>query len=294
MRCFLLIPGLMLALACGASQAITVPDDRGRELTLERPATRIVSLAPNLTELLFEAGAGEKLIGAVAYSDFPDAAQRIPRIGEASRLNIEEILDLKPNLVVAWKTGNNREDYEKLERLGLKVYVLEPDRIARIPNIIEDLGRLTGTETVADAAADTFRVKYADLQRRYAGRTPVRVFYQIWERPLMTINGAHFISDALRQCGGENIFASLPLLAPTVDIEAVIASDPQAILINASAGDPDNWRRWPTVTAARLGNLFTIHDDLISRPTSRLLDGMEQLCDILNTARIRLGADARQ
>lgn len=294
MRCFLLIPGLMLALACGASQAITVPDDRGRELTLERPATRIVSLAPNLTELLFEAGAGEKLIGAVAYSDFPDAAQRIPRIGEASRLNIEEILDLKPDLVVAWKTGNNREDYEKLERLGLKVYVLEPDRIARIPNIIEDLGRLTGTETVADAAADTFRVKYADLQRRYAGRTPVRVFYQIWERPLMTINGAHFISDALRQCGGENIFASLPLLAPTVDIEAVIASDPQAILINASAGDPDNWRRWPTVTAARLGNLFTIHDDLISRPTSRLLDGMEQLCDILNTARIRLGADARQ
>lgn len=294
MRRSLLIPGLMLALACGAAQAVTVPDDRGRELTLERPATRIVSLAPNLTELLFEAGAGERLIGAVAYSDFPDAAQRIPRIGEASRLNIEEILELKPDLVVAWKTGNNREDYEKLERLGLKVYVLEPDRIARIPNIIEDLGRLTGTEGAADAAADTFRTRYADLQRRYAGRTSVRVFYQIWERPLMTINGAHFISDVLRQCGGENIFASLPLLAPTVDIEAVIASDPQAILINASAGDPDNWRRWPTVTAARLGNLFTIHDDLISRPTSRLLDGMEQLCDILNTARIRLGADTRQ
>lgn len=189
--------------------------------------------------------------------------------------------------------GNNREDYEKLERLGLKVYVLEPERIARIPNIIEDLGRLTGTEEAADAAADAFRVKYADLQRRYAGRTPVRVFYQIWERPLMTINGAHFISDVLRQCGGENVFASLPLLAPTVDIEAVIASDPQAILINASAGDPDNWRRWPTVTAARLGNIFTIHDDLISRPTSRLLDGMEQLCDILNTARTRLGSSAR-
>ncbi len=293
MRRLSLIPALMLALARGVAQAVTVPDDRGRELTLERPAARIVSLAPNLTELLFEAGAGDRLIGAVAYSDFPDAAQRVPRIGEASRLNIEQILALKPDLVVAWKTGNNREDYEKLERLGLKVYVLEPERIARIPNIIEDLGRLTGTEEAADAAADAFRVKYADLQRRYAGRTPVRVFYQIWERPLMTINGAHFISDVLRQCGGENVFASLPLLAPTVDIEAVIASDPQAILINASAGDPDNWRRWPTVTAARLGNIFTIHDDLISRPTSRLLDGMEQLCDILNTARTRLGAGAR-
>ncbi len=294
MKRLLLTQSLILILACGAAHAITVQDDRGHELTLEQPAARIVSLAPNLTELLFEAGAGEKLIGAVAYSDFPDAARRIPRIGEASRLNIEEILALKPDLIVAWKTGNNREDYEKLEKIGLKVYVLEPDRLVRIPNIIEDLGRLTGTENIADAAADDFRGRYADLQRRYAGRTPVRVFYQIWEWPLMTINGAHFISDVLLQCGGENIFASLPLLAPTVDLEAVIASDPQAILINASAGNPDNWRRWPTVTAARLGNLFTIHDDLISRPTSRLLDGMEQLCDILNTARVRLGADARQ
>ncbi|MGE0371194.1 MAG: cobalamin-binding protein [Gammaproteobacteria bacterium] len=285
---------LPLALLCGTAQAVTLTDDRGKELTLEQPAARIVSLAPNLTELLFEAGAGDRLIGAVAYSDFPDAARRVPRIGEASRLNIEEILTLKPDLVVAWKTGNNREDYEKLERLGLKVYVLEPDRIARIPNIIEDLGRLTGTGDVADRAADAFRVRYADLQRRYAGRTPVTVFYQIWERPLMTINGTHFISDVLRQCGGKNVFDSLPLLAPAVDLEAVIATDPQAILINASAGDPDNWRRWPTVTAARLGNIFIIHDDLISRPTSRLLDGMEQLCDILNTARIRLSNDPRQ
>lgn len=286
---------LMLALACGAAaQAVTLTDDRGREFTLEQPAARIVSLAPNLTELLFEAGAGGRLIGAVAYSDYPAAARGVPRIGEAARLDIEQILELKPDLVVAWKSGNNREDYERLERLGLKVYVVELDTIARIPDKIEDLGRLTGTSEVARISAGEFRDRFDTLSRQYSGRKRVSVFYQIWEQPLMTINGAHFISDVLRQCGGENVFASLPLLAPTVDLEAVIATDPQVILINASAGSPDNWRRWPTVTAARLGNLFAIHDDLISRPTSRLLDGMEQLCGILDTARMRLRNDVRR
>jgi iron complex transport system substrate-binding protein len=275
-------------------QAVTLTDDRGQELSLEKPARSIVSLAPNLTELLFEAGAGDRLVGAVAYSDFPDAAQRIPRIGEAARLDTEQILALKPDLVVAWKTGNNREDYERLERLGLKVYVVELDAIARIPDKIEDLGLLADTEEAAQISAAAFRGRLATLQRHYAGRKRVSVFYQIWEQPLMTINGEHFISDVLRECGGENVFAKLALLAPTVDLEAVIAADPQVILINASAGSPDNWRRWPTVTAARLGNLFTIHDDLISRPTSRLLDGMEQLCGILDTARMRLRNDARR
>lgn len=271
-----------------AAQTVTLTDDRGRVVTLEQPATRIVSLAPNLTELLFDAGAGEHLVGVVAYSDYPEAAQRVPRVGEAARIDAEQILELKPDLVVAWMTGNNREDYERLERLGLKVYVVELGTIAGIPGKIEDLGRLTGTEATARHAAEDFRARFDTLRRHYAGRQTVSVFYQIWERPLMTINGAHFISDVLRQCGGENVFASLTLLAPTVDLEAVIAADPQVILINDSAGSPDNWRRWPAVTAARFGNLFTINDDLISRPTSRLLDGMEQLCGILDTARKRV------
>jgi iron complex transport system substrate-binding protein len=280
---------LILALACGGcAQAVTLMDDRGRELTLKQPATRIISLAPNLTELLFEAGAGDRLVGAVAYSDYPAAAQQVPRVGEAARIDTEQILELKPDLVVAWKTGNNREDYERLERLGLKVYIVELDAIARIPGKIEDLGRLAGTEEAARISAEAFRDRFDTLQRHYAGRRQVSVFYQIWERPLMTINGSHFISDVLRQCGGENVFATLTLLAPTVDLEAVIAADPQVILINDSAGSPDNWSRWPAVSAARLGNLFTIHDDLISRPTSRLLDGMEQLCSILDTARKRI------
>jgi iron complex transport system substrate-binding protein len=274
-----------------AAQAVTLTDDSGQQITLDSPATRIVSLAPNLTELLFEAGAGDRLIGAVAYSDYPPAAKKIPLIGEAARLDIERIIGLKPDLVVAWKTGNNREDYERLERLGLRVYVVELGEIARVPDKIEDLGRLTGTSAAAQRSAAAFRTRYAALRQRYAGRAPVSVFYQIWERPLMTINGKHFISDVLRLCGGENVFASLGLLAPTVDMEAVIAADPQVILITTTAGSLDEWRRWPTVTAARLDNLYTIPDDLISRPTSRLLDGTEQLCGILDTARDRIRAN---
>jgi iron complex transport system substrate-binding protein len=282
---------LLLCLAWGMdARAVTLTDDSGQKLTLDKPAARIVSLAPNLTELLFEAGAGDRLIGVVAYSDYPPAAKKIPLIGEASHLDTERIVALKPDLVIAWKTGNNRTDYERLARLGLKVYVVELGEIARIPDKIEDLGRLTGTAEAAQRSANAFRTRYTALRQRYAGREPVSVFYQIWERPLMTVNGKHFISDVLRQCGGENVFASLVLLAPTVDMEAVIAADPQVILITTTAGSVDEWRRWPTVTAARLDNLYTIPDDLISRPTSRLLDGMEQLCGILDTARERIHA----
>jgi len=280
---------LLLALGGGAAQAaVTLTDDRGREIALDGPATRIVSLAPNLTELLFDAGAGNRLVGAVKYSDYPAPARDVPRIGEASRLDVERIVELKPDLVLAWKTGNSRTDYERLEQLGLKVYVVELDTLARIPDKIEDLGRLAGTPEPAQAAAAAFRQRYETLRRHYAGLHRVSVFYQIWEQPLMTVNGTHFISDVLRQCGGENIFASLPLLAPTVDLEAVLAANPQVVIVNAAGGTPDYWRRWPTIAAARFGNLFSINDDLISRPTSRLLDGMEQVCGILESARLRL------
>lgn len=281
---------ILLSLCSAGVHAVTLTDDRGRVLTLERPAERIVSLAPNLTELLFEAGAGDRLVGAVAYSDYPPAARRLPRVGEAGRIDIERIVVLQPDLVVAWKTGNSREDYERLDRLGLKVYVVELATIARIPDGIEDLGRLTGTSGAAEASAAAFRRRLDALQRRYAGREGVSVFYQIWEQPLMTVSGAHFISDALRLCGGENIFAALGQLAPSVALEAVIAADPQVVLINASAGTVDAWRRWRDMAAVRLDNLYTIDDDLISRPAPRLLDGVERLCEILDTARGRIRA----
>jgi iron complex transport system substrate-binding protein len=280
------------AVTAHAAAAITVSDARGNELTLERPAARIVSLAPHVTELLYAAGAGDRLIAAVEFSDYPPAARELPRVGNSSRLDVERLLALAPDLIIAWKTGNDRADIARLERLGLPVYVTEIAAISEIPGQILMLGRLAGSEEVAAPTAAQLRARLDALADEYGDREPVTVFYQIWERPLMTVNGRSFISDSIRLCGGRNVFDILEPIAPTVSVEAVIAADPQVIVNSAS--DENNeaqlaaWRRWTTISAVRHGNLFGIPSDLIARPTSRIVEGVERLCRLLDTARERL------
>lgn len=287
--------GILLALFSSAGSAVaamTVTDARGHELTLERAASRIVSLAPHVTELLYAAGAGDRLIAAVEFSDYPPAARDLPRVGNSSRLDVERLLALAPDLVVAWKTGNDRADIARLERLGLQVYVTEIAAIGEIPGQIAQLGRLAGSEAVAEPVAAELRERLDRLENDYAGRTPVTVFYQIWERPLMTVNGRSFISDSIRLCGGRNVFDIMEPIAPTVSVEAVIAADPQVIVNSAS--DENNeaqlaaWKRWTTISAVRHDNLFGIPSDLIARPTARIVEGVEQLCRLLDIARERL------
>lgn len=283
----------LLAAACLAwmdvGADISVQDDPGQTVTLAQPARRIVSLAPHVTEMLFAAGAGDYLIGTVAYSDFPEAARRIPRVGGYTNIDLEAVVALRPHLIVAWKSGNPAHQIEKLRALGFAVYVTEPRHIEDVPHNIERLGLLAGTAGAASSAAAAFRARHDALRRRYGARPPVNVFYQIWDRPLMTVNGEHLISDVLRLCGGHNVFASLSVLAPKVDIEAVLAADPE-VIVASGMGEArpewlDDWRRWPRLRAARRGQLVFIHPDLIQRASPRLLDGAEQLCRALDDAR---------
>lgn len=271
--------------------AVSEIDARGRTLTLERPAARIVSLAPHVTELLYAAGAGDRVVAAVEFSNYPEEARRLPRVGNSSRLDIERLLALAPDLVIGWQTGNDAGDIARLERLGLRVYVTETGKVGDIPDDVETMGRLAGTEAAARLAAGELRDRLRDLERRYAGREPVTVFYQIWERPLMTVNGRHFISDSIRLCGGRNVFAALEPIAPTVSVEAVIAAGPQVIVNSSSSEDNQAqlaaWRRWTTIAAVRADNLFSVPPDLIARPTSRIVEGVEILCRALDTARER-------
>jgi iron complex transport system substrate-binding protein len=261
-------------------------------VTIDRPAARIVSLAPSVTELVFAAGAGARLVAATDYSDYPDAARRLPRVGNASRADVERILVLAPDLVIGWKSGNNPADVEKLEKLGIRVYLIEISTLPQIAERLEDIGELTGTREEAARAAGEFRDRLARLENRYAGRLPVTVFYEIWDRPLMTIGGRQVMTDVLRLCGGKNVFEGLDPLAPTVSIEAVIAADPAVIIDSSSLGNGEEvlarWRRRGAMTAVRHGNLFTIPSDLIARPSPRILDGAERLCEILDEARSRL------
>lgn len=277
--------------SAAAGTAITLTDDAGRSVTLEQAAQRIISLTPHMTELLFAAGAGTHVVGTVEFSNYPAAAQRIARVGDNAQLDLERIVALKPDLIVVWKGGNAQRQLDKLLRLGIPVFYNEPRRLADIARAIEQLGRLAGTENVALPAARAFEARAAELRRDYAGRAPVAVFFQIWDKPLMTINADHLISDVIRLCGGQNVFAGLKSLTPEISTEAVLAADPEAIVgATGEAGQAESlqlWKKWPRLHAVARGNLFSINSDLISRNTPRVLDAAQQLCAQFDAARAR-------
>jgi iron complex transport system substrate-binding protein len=291
-RLILRMSATMLFFAAGALPAraeVTLTDDTGAQVTLRASARRIVSLAPHITEILFAAGAGARIIGTVDYSDYPEPAKRIARVGGYSQLDLETIAALRPDLVIAWESGNPPAAIAKLRALGVPVFVNQPDRILDVARSIEQFGRLAGTSMVADPAAAEFRSRYESLAARYSKRPTLRVFYQIWKEPLMTINGKQIISDAIRLCGGENVFASLPALAPRVTTEAVLAANPE-VIVASGMGEArpewlDDWRNWPQLAAAAKGNLYFIPPELIQRHTPRVLDGAERLCKDLEEVR---------
>ncbi|MCX8085450.1 MAG: cobalamin-binding protein [Rhodocyclaceae bacterium] len=280
---------LLLLFASAARAAISLTDDAGATLRFERPAARIVSLAPHITETLFAAGAGGKIVGAVDYSDHPEAARKIPRIGGYSKLDLEAILALRPDLAIGWLSGNSPAHVEKLRAAGIPVFLVQPSRIEDVAKNLERFGQLAGTGEAAQRAASEFRTRLAALHERHAARPKVRVFYQIWNQPLMTIGGGQIISDVIALCGGENVFAELKALAPQVSVEAVLAADPE-VIIASGMGEArpewlDAWRKWTGLTAVKRDNLFFIPPDLLQRPTPRLIEGAARLCEQLETAR---------
>lgn len=282
---------ILLTAALPARAGIDLTDDQGQAVHLDKPATRIVSLAPHITELLFAAGAGERIVGTVQYSDYPEAAKKIPRVGGYTSIDMEKVAALKPDLVIAWKSGNRDAHLGKLRALGIPVFVNEPRKIDNVAKSLAQIGKLAGTDAAGEAAAQAFRKRHADLAARYSAKPTVRVFYEAWNRPLMTVNGEHLISDVIRLCGGENVFAKLPVLAPNVDVEAVLAARPEAI-VASGMGEArpewlDDWRQWTKLSAVAKGNLFYIPPDRIQRHTPRILDGAERLCGQLDEARAR-------
>lgn len=271
------------------SAAVTVRDDYDHAITLAAPARRIVSLAPHLTEIAYVAGAGPALVGAAEFSDFPPAARALPRVGGSENINVEAILVLRPDLVLAWPSASNLRALDRLAALGLPVFRSEPRTLEGIARTIERLGQLAASAPVADRAAADFRARVTRLGERYGARSKVRVFYEIWDRPLLTVNGEHVISRVIDLCGGENVFSGLPQLVPPVDHEAVLRADPEVIIAGGSAAEQPQWlnawRGFRGLSAVEHGHLYTIAPDLLQRQTPRLLDGAERLCAMLETVR---------
>ncbi|BBN89687.1 cobalamin-binding protein [Azospira sp. APE16] len=284
---------LSLALCGGAAQAadIVLKDDTGATLRLPAPARRIVSLAPHITENLFAAGAGGQVVGTVDYSDYPEAAKKIARVGGYSRLDLEAVAALRPDLIIAWESGNAPGHVAKLRSLGIPVFISQPNRIEDVAEQLEKFGQLAGTSAVANGAAARFRARLAEIRKQYSGQPRVPTFYQIWKQPLMSVGRQQIISDVISLCGGSNVFGQVEQMAPKVSEEAVLAANPEAI-IASGMGDSrpewlDDWKRWKQITAVVRDNLFFVPPELIQRHTPRILEGAARLCEHLETARHR-------
>ena len=283
---------LWMAVACSlalnASAAITVLDDDGRAVTLQKPALRVIALAPHVTELLYAAGGADRIIAAVDYSDYPEQAKRLPRVGSNREVDMERIAALRPDLLVVWMHGSSERQIEQIRALGIPMFHSEPKRLAEIPSNLTRLGKLMGTEPVAEAAAAAMRTQLAALASQYARRPTVRMFYQVWHKPLYTLNGSHIVSDAIRLCGGENIYADMKVTAPVVGIEAVLQDDPEVILGGARSKEEDSvamWRSFPAMTAVRRANLMQVDGNLLNRSGPRMIAGAAALCEKLELAR---------
>lgn len=268
---------------------VSVVDDLGNTITFTQPPQRIVSLAPHITEALFAAGAGDRVVGVVEYSDYPEAAKQIASVGSYTRLDFERLLSLKPDLVVAWHSGNPVAMRAKVASLGLPIYLSEPRNLDDVVSNVERLAILIGTEAQAAAVVKEYREGLSILRANNRNKTPVRVFYQIWNRPLMTVNGQHLISKVIELCGGVNLFAELDTLAPQVSLEAVLLADPQIIVASGMAHErPEwlsDWLKWQRLSAVKGEHLVVIHPDIIQRHTLRILQGAEQMCQHLDKVR---------
>lgn len=269
--------------------AIEVVDDEGNTVTLQQPASRIISLAPSLTELLYSAGAGDKLVGVMAYSDYPQAAKLLPVVGSHNRLDMERILELAPDLILAWQSGNSGASLNKLKDLGLTVFVAEPKQLQTISGYITTLATLAGTQAVGKIAAEEFSQQLATLRQTYRNKAPVRIFYQVWDVPMISVGGNELINDVIGLCGGENIFADISLVAPKISVEAVLAANPEVIIgSGADTERPqwlDNWQRWPSLAAVHNNQVNSIPPFLVQRPTPRVLQGAQLMCAYIDLAR---------
>ena len=272
-----------------SGEPVSAVDFSGRTVTLAAPATRIVALAPHSVENLYSAGAGDKLVGAVSSSDFPAEARDIPRVGSYNAYSIEAIASAEPDLILIWGSGNGTRTMAKLETLGIPVFVSEPRQLADIPRDIRALGILADTESASEKEAQRIEQALEELRQRYSQKKSLKVMYEIWNDPLQTINGDHLISQVIELCGGRNIFADVNTLAPRVNIESVLALAPEAIIASGMRDTRphwlDDWQRYPTLPAVRDGGLFFVNPDYLERPTARVLQGAQSLCEQLDSLR---------
>ena len=273
---------------CNVAFSFEIADDENNTVIFKKTAKRIISLSPHATELLYKAGATNQILATVSYSDYPEAAKSLPRIGSYKKIDLESVIKLKPDLIVAWKSSGSLDQVNELERLGYKIYFSEPKDFKGIADNLNKFGRILGTENIATERANSFLNELNTLKLTYKNLKPVSVFYQVWNNPLMTINKDHLITNVIELCGGRNVFGDLFARAPRVNIESVILKDPQTIIIGMSEnreGWVKEWHKWDVLRAVKEKHVYTVNADYIVRQGPRVLKGAKKVCEILESVR---------
>lgn len=259
----------------------TVSAQEARATKETTPAQRIISLAPHTTELIYAAGAGDRLVGVSAYSDYPATAKQLPIVSNSQQINIETILQLQPDLIVYWQQGNPQADINKLKKLGIPLYASAPGGLEDIATQLIEIGRLTGTEAVAEQASQTYLTKLHQLQAEYKKTKKIRLFYQIWDSPLMTVAGDRWLHEQFDICGLDNVFGSGPVPYPVINIEQVLIKEPELIITGSTSEQQlDQWRRWKNIPAVKNDQLYTIDPDKSHRFSPRVVEGIQALCKV--------------
>jgi len=250
---------------------------------------RIISLAPHITEMLYSAGGGDKIVGVVSYSDYPKEALTKPIIGGYNAINLEKIIQLNPDLILGWRSGNRPQDIKRLKELGFHVQLFEVTTLDDIPNRIEQLGKLAGNPSQAQQTAQKLRATLNHVRQTYQHRTPITSFYQIWHQPIITMNGEQFISQAIAACGATNSYHDLPKLTASIGLESLFKRNPQLFLLGGQASFQQDWlafwQQYPNLQAVKHGQIYLLNNNHYQRPTARLINALESLCKKVDQAR---------
>ncbi|MDN7141523.1 cobalamin-binding protein [Pseudomonas sp. JQ170] len=245
-------------------------------------ASRVVSLAPSLSEIIVELQATDLLVGMLDGGDRPPALAAVPSVGRYGQIDMERLLSLKPDLLLLWPDSVPAAQRDQLKRLGIATYSAEPHDIDELIEQIEQIGVQLGRAEQGRLRAQQLRQQLQALRERYHREQPLRVFYQVWDKPLYTVGGGQIVSAALGVCGARNVFAGLKLPAPQVSLESVLLQDPEVILA-PDQPQLDAWKAWPQVDAVRNGRLLQVPDKGLERPSGQMIEATARLCQLIET-----------
>lgn len=280
---------LVLILAPTANLgAKTYGDDLGRQITLAKPPVRIVSLAPNVTEILFALGMGSAVVGITTFCNYPPEVRQKTRVGGFINPSLEAIISLDPDLIIGTADGNKRETVEQLERLNLPVYIINPSSLEGVFSALTKIGDITGQSKRAEELVLSLRKRLARVEEKAAGKNRPGVFLQIGLEPIVSAGKGTVFTELIELAGGRNVFSQVKTRYPRLGIEAVIREKPEMIIVTSMEGTEDFskarqfWRRWPAMPAVKNDRIFRIDPDIINRPAPRIIDALEILSDLFH------------